>query len=136
MKLLMFHAHEFWFRTTHRVLDSVEEQDCDERVREAVVAFVHAEAEDEEQSSKVLTKMVKNLKWHAGKFGTKNVVLHSFSHLSASSASPEFARQILVDAQKRLQTVGFSTQMTPFGYLHEFSLHVSGESLGRVFKEI
>lgn len=132
----MFYAHEFWFRTTHRVLDSVEELDCDERVREAVVVFVHAEAKDEEQSSKVLTKMVKNLKWHAGKFGTKNVVLHSFSHLSSSSASPVFARQILVDAQNRLQTVGFSTQITPFGYLHEFSLHVSGESLGRVFKEI
>ena len=45
----MFYAHEFWFRTTHRVLDSVEELDCDERVREAVVVFVHAEAEDEEQ---------------------------------------------------------------------------------------
>ena len=132
----MFYAHEFWFRTTHRVLDSVEKLDHDERVKEAVVAFIHAEAEDEAQSSKVLTKMVKNIKWLAGKFNSKNIVLHSFSHLSGSSASPEFARQILVDAQKRLQTVGFTAQMTPFGYLHEFSLHVSGESLGRVFKEI
>lgn len=132
----MFYVHEFWFRTTHRVLDSVEELDHDERVKEAVVAFIHAEAEDEAQSSKVLTKMVKNIKWLAGKFNSKNIVLHSFSHLSGSSASPEFARQILVDAQKRLQTVGFTAQMTPFGYLHEFSVHVSGESLGRVFKEI
>ncbi len=132
--MLMFYAHEFWFRTTHRVLDSVEELDRDETVKKAVIAFIHAEAEDEGQSSKVLTKMVKNVKWLAGKFESKNVVLHSFSHLSGSSASPEFARQILVDAQKRLQTVGFTTQMTPFGYLHEFSLHVSGESLGRVFK--
>lgn len=132
----MFYAHEFWFRTTHRVLDSVEELDCDERIQDAVVVFIHAEVEDEEQSSKVLTKMVKNIKWLAGKFNSKNVVLHSFSHLSGSSASPEFARQILVDAQKRLLTVGFMVQMTPFGFLHEFSLHVSGESLGRVFKEI
>lgn len=129
----MFYAHEFWFRTTHSVLDSVEVLDCDERVKEAVVAFIHAEAEDERQSSKVLTKMVKNVKWLAGKFNSKSVVLHSFSHLSGSSASPEFARRILVDAQKRLQSVGFMTRMTPFGYLHEFSLHVSGESLGRVF---
>ena len=132
----MFYAHEFWFRTTHRVLDSAEELDCDERVTEAVVVFVHAEVEDEKQSSKVLTKMVKNIKWLAGKFNSKNVVLHSFSHLSVSSASPEFARQILVDAQKRLKTTGFTAQMTQFGCLHEFSLHVSGESLGRVFKEI
>ena len=132
----MFYAYEFWFKTTNRVLNSVEELDRDERIQDAVVVFIHAEAEDEEQSSKVLTKMVKNIKWMAGKFNSKNVVLHSFSHLSGSSASPDFARQILVDAQKRLQTVGFTTQMTPFGHLHEFSLHVSGESLGRVFKEI
>ena len=132
--MLMFYAHEFWFRTTHRVLDSVEELDRDETVKEAVVAFIHAEAEDEGRSSKVLTKMVKNVKWLAGKFGSKNVVLHSFAHLSGSSSSPEFARQILGDAQERLQTVGFTAQKTPFGYLHEFSLHVSGESLGRVFK--
>ena len=131
----MFYAHEFWFRTTRRVLDSVEELDCDERIQNAVVVFIHAEADDEEQSAKILTKMVKNIKWLAGKFNSKNIVLHSFSHLSGNSASPDFARQILVDAQKRLQTIGFTTQMTPFGYLHEFSLHVSGESLGRVFKE-
>ena len=118
------------------MLDSVEELDRNERIEDAVVVFIHAEAEDEEQSVKVLTKMVKNIKWLAGKFNSKNVVLHSFSHLSGSRASPEFALQILVDAQKRLHTVGFSTQMTPFGYLHEFSLDVSGEYLGRVFKEI
>lgn len=95
----MFYAHEFWFKTTHRVLDSVEELDLDERVKEAVV-------------------------------------LHSFTHLSGSNASPDFVRQILVDAQKRLKTVGFTTRMTLFGYLHEFSLHVSDESLERVFKKI
>ena len=37
------------------MLDSVGELDRDERVKEAVVVFIHAEAEDEEQSSKVLT---------------------------------------------------------------------------------
>ena len=132
----MFYAHEFWFKTTYRVLNSVEELDRDERIQEAVVVFIHAEAEDEERSSKVLTKMVKNIKWLAGKFNSKNVVLHSFSHLSTSSASPDFAQQLLVDAEARLKTVGFTTQLTPFGYLHEFSLHVSGESLGRVFKAI
>ena len=89
----MFYAHEFWFRTTHSALDSVGELDCNERVQEAVVVFIHAEAEDEERASKVLTKMVKNIKWLAGKFSCKNVVLHSFSHLSTSSASPDFARQ-------------------------------------------
>ena len=100
MKLLMFYAHEFWFKTTHKALDSAVDLDRDERIQETVVVFVHAEAGDEDRTSKVLTKMVKNIKWLAGKFGSKNVVLHSFSHLSTSRASPDFAQQILVDAQK------------------------------------
>lgn len=136
MKLLMFYAPEFWFKTTHKVLDAVEDTACDKQIRDTVVAFVHAEAEDEARRGKVLTKMLKNIKWLAGKLASKNVVLHSFSHLATSKSSSEFARQILIDAKKRLDNAGFSVEMTPFGYLHEFSLHVSGESLGRVFKEI
>lgn len=136
MKLLMFYAHEFWFKTTYKVLDSAEDVERNERIQEAVVVFVHAEAEDEERSGKVLTKIVKNIKWLAGKFSSTSVVLHSFSHLATSKSSPEFAQQILVDAKVRLENTGFTTEITPFGYLHEFSLHVSGESLGRVFKEI
>ncbi len=136
MKLLMFYAHEFWFKTTHKVLDSAEETQSDQRIQDAVVIFVHAEAEDEADSRKILTKMIKNIKWLAGKFASKNIVLHSFSHLAISKSSPEFAHHILIDARKRLENTGFTVEMTPFGYLHEFSLHVSGESLGRVFKEI
>jgi hypothetical protein len=132
----MFYAPEFWFKTTYKVLDTVEDTECEKRIQDTVVAFVHAEAEDEADASKILTKMVKNIKWLAGKFASKNVVLHSFSHLATSKSSPEFAHQILVDAKRRLTNIGFVVEMTPFGYLHEFSLHVSGESLGRVFKEI
>ncbi|MCZ6680129.1 MAG: threonyl-tRNA synthetase editing domain-containing protein [Candidatus Poribacteria bacterium] len=136
MKLLMFYAPEFWFKTTYKVLDTVADTACDQRIRDTVVVFVHAEAEDEARAGKVLTKMVKNIKWLAGKFASKTVVLHSFSHLGMSKSSPEFAHQILIDAGNRLTNTGFTVEMTPFGYLHEFSLHVSGESLGRVFKEI
>jgi hypothetical protein len=136
MKLLMFYAHDFWFKTAEKVLDAAEDTQQDRRVPESVVVFVHAEAEDEERAGKVLTRMVKNIKWLTGKFGSKSVVLHSFSHLATSKSSSEFAHQILIDAKARLENTGFNVELTPFGYLHEFSLHVSGESLGRVFKEI
>ncbi len=136
LKLLMFYAPEFWFKTTYKVLETAEDTECEQRVRDTVVVFVHAEAEDEANASKILTKMVKNIKWLAGKFACKSVVLHSFSHLATSKSSPEFAHQILIDARRRLTHIGFTVEMTPFGYLHEFSLHVTGESLGRVFKEI
>jgi predicted deacetylase len=132
----MFYATEFWYKTTYKALDDAADAACDRKTQNAVVAFVHAEAEDEPQESRVLTKMIKNIKWLAGKFNAKDVVLHSFSHLSTSKSSPEFALRLLTDARERLTNAGYAVEMTPFGYLHEFSLHVSGESLGRVFKAI
>ena len=132
----MFYAPKFWFKTTYKVLDTAEDATCDKCIQDTIVVFVHAEAEDEPRASNVLTKMVKNIKWLAGKFAIKKVVLHSFSHLATSKSSPEFAHRILIDTKNRLANTGFVVDMTPFGYLHEFSLHVSGESLGRVFKEI
>jgi hypothetical protein len=40
------------------------------------------------------------------------------------------------DARQRLETSGYSVTVTPFGYLNEWKLHVAGESLAKVFKEI
>lgn len=83
----------------------------------------------------VLDKFVKNIKWLAGKFETKNVVIHSFNHLSSSKASPEFSEQVIKQASEKLQNAGYTVMCTPFGYFNEFLIHVSGESLAKVFKE-
>ncbi len=56
MKLLMFQAKRFWFRTFQRVLETVEEMEVETQVTDAAVIFCHAEAKDETQQSKVLTK--------------------------------------------------------------------------------
>ena len=61
MKLLMFYAPKFWFKTTYKVLDTVEDATYDKRIQDTIVVFVHAEAEDEPRASNVLTKMVKNI---------------------------------------------------------------------------
>jgi hypothetical protein len=130
MKLLMFYAPAFWFRTYQRVLDDVPEQEIERKIENAVVIFYHAEEEDTERRDSVRKKFIKNIKWLAGKFGTKNVVMHSFNHLSRSKAPPEF------EVRERLETSGFSITETPFGYLNEWKIHVAGESLAKVFKDI
>jgi predicted deacetylase len=136
MKLLMFYAPEFWFRTYQRVLDSVPEEEHERKVENAVVIFYHAEAGDTERRDSVRKKFLKNIKWLAGKFGTKNVVLHSFNHLSTSKAPPEFTSELVSEVRERLETSGFSITETPFGYLNEWKIHVAGESLAKVFKDI
>ncbi len=136
MKVLIFYAPLFWFRTYEKVLDGVPDQDVEKSTENAVVVFYHAEAEDVDKKSNVLTKLVKNIKWLAGKFKTKNVVLHSFNHLSLSKAPPDFTGKLIEDAKNRLTNADFIVSETPFGYLNEWKIHVAGDSLAKVFKKL
>jgi hypothetical protein len=136
MKLLLFYAHRWWFKTASKGLSYVPDIELESEMKETVVIFFHVEKEDEERFKSVLEKFIKNTKWLAGKFTTKNVVLHSFNHLSTSKASPEFSERFLIEAIERLKRSGFNVMNTPFGYFNEFSIHVAGDSLAKVFKEI
>ena len=136
MKIVLFYSPSFWFKTYQKVLEQVDDQDMEANSQHAIVVFYQVEAEDLERRGKVLTKFIKNIKWLAGKFDSKNVVLHSFNHLSGSKAPPDFAEGLVQDARQRLETSGYSVTVTPFGYLNEWKLHVAGESLAKVFKEI
>jgi len=135
MKLLLFYAHKWWFKTASKSLPAVPDNEKEDSLENAVVVFYHVEKEDEEKGKGVLEKLVKNIKWLAGKFGTKHVVIHSFNHLSSSKASPEFSEELINQATERLQNTGYTVMCTPFGYFNEFIIHVGGESLAKVFKE-
>jgi len=135
MKLLMFYAHEWWYKTASKSLPQVPEREREESLQDAAVIFFHSEAQDEAARERVLQKFVKNTKWIAGKFSTKSVVLHSFNHLSSSKSSPEFAETLLEEVKERLQRTGYEVMLTPFGYFNEFKMHVAGDSLAKVFKE-
>ena len=135
MKLLLFQAKRFYWQSFSKTLDDVADQDVSETVENTVVVFLHAEAQDE-ANSKLETKVVKNIKWLANKRGLKNLVLHSFTHLSVSTASPEFAQDLLNRLDERLTNTGYQVWQTPFGYFCEWDLSVFGDSLAKVFKEL
>ena len=135
MKLLLFYAPEFWFRTHSKSIAEAPDDFREGRVEKCIVVFVHAEPKDAEDRTGVLTKTIKNVKWLAGKFDSRAVVLHFFSHLGSETASPEFAQALVAEARARLESVGFAVETTPFGHFCEFRLAVAGESLAKVFKE-
>lgn len=136
MKLLLFYAHSWWFKTSAKSLPQVPDIDTEDSMENTVVVFFHAEKEDEEKGKGLFDKLVKNIKWLAGKFGTKKVVIHSFNHLSSSKASPEFSEQMIKQATEKLRNAGYAVMCTPFGYFNQFKIHVGGESLAKVFKEL
>ena len=136
MKLLMFLAKEFAFRPFEKTLPEAGDGGEEVKVMEAAVIFVHCEPQDELDPSGLETKFVKNVKWLAGKRGFQNIVLHSFTHLSDLSATPQFAEAFIQSAAGRLRNTGYHVACTPFGWVCEWELSVYGESLAKVFKSL
>jgi len=136
MKLLMIFADHFAWNPQIKSLKSAADVRNGNSVDNVIVAFIHAEAEDEEREKSVITKLAKNLKWLSKKLDTKKIVLHSFAHLSNSKASPKFVQKVFEDTEKRLRKVGFEVWQTPFGYFVDLDLTAPGMSLARVFKDI
>ncbi len=138
MRLLCFQAKSFSWRSFEKTLPEVPDRTVDEAVTDALVAFVHVEESDvtEERASSVRRKALKHLKWLANKRQLRTVVLHSFTHLGAASAAPADAEALLDHLSGRLADTGYTTHITPFGYLNEWSIDVYGESLAKVWKEL
>lgn len=132
----MFQARRFWFAPFEKILPEAGDTPEAQEVKEAVVAFVHAEAGDEADPRGLETKLVKNIKWLAGKRGLRRVVLHSFTHLAESKAPPAFAQAFLHSAAERLRRAGHEVTVTPFGWVCEWELGVYGEPLAKVFVSI
>jgi len=135
MKLLLFHMPSFYYKTFAKSVPEAPDIEEEREVLDCIVALIQAEEDDPDKGKKVLDKLIKNIKWVAGKFGTKRAVLHFFSHLSESRADPEYARDLLDRAAERLEGAGYEAYVTPFGYFCEMKMHIGGESLAKVFKE-
>ncbi len=134
MKLLMIYAKKFSYKPTIKVLENAEEVGSGESFENVQVAFIQMEKEDEERIKAVETKLVKNLKWVAGKNKTRHIILHSFAHLSESKADPEFTKELFDSTQIRLENTDYQINQTPFGYFLDLNVDAPGFSLARVFK--
>ena len=137
MKCLMIYCNKFSYLPAIKTID---EADAVESVTvehtKVQTVFIQVEEEDtsEERLKYVETKIVKNLKWVAGKNDTKHVILHSFAHLSESKASPEITKEIFNKVEARLIASGYEVNQTPFGYFLDLKIDAPGFSLARVFK--
>ncbi len=136
MRMLMFMAQRFWWKSFSKTLEQVEDLAVEDAVTDAAVIFMQAEAKDAAARDDVFRKTLKNIKWLANKRDLKRVVLHSFTHLGGENAEPEFAAAFIAELADRLRGTGYQVWITPFGYFNEWELKVYGESLGKVWKEV
>ena len=134
MKLLMIYCTRFAYNPTVKVLEDASDGYEAAEFDNILTAFIQAEAGDEDDLKGVEKKLVKNLKWAAGKNNTKKVMLHSFAHLSDSKASPEFTAELFARAIDRMENADYETYTTPFGYFLDLDIKAPGYSLARLFK--
>jgi hypothetical protein len=130
MKLLMFHAEEFWYKPYWP--DKLEAAKT--TLPASLVVFIHVEEEDKEKPD-VVDKAVGNIRWLSNKNKVGSVALHSFAHLSSSKSDPDTADEITQKIADKLKK-GLNVHVVPSGQFYEFSIHVLGPSLAKVFKEV
>jgi len=136
VKLLLIYCSKFGYKTAVKTLESASAEVLEKTYENVQVAFIQAEAEDMENEKEVEKKLVKNLKWICGKNGTKELILHSFAHLSDSKAEPDFTLELFNRVDARMKNAGYITEQTPFGYFLDLQIDAPGFSLARVFKNI
>lgn len=137
MKVLVIYCDEFGYRPAQKNLDSAAEVQEGARFTDSIVAFIQVEESDEAYDVKSREKkLVNHLKWTARKNNCKNIVLHSFAHLSESKASVEFTKAIFEQAEIRLQNAGYQTAQTPFGYFLDLEIKAPGFSLARIWASL
>lgn len=134
MKLLMMFTDSFSYHPRLKSLEEYETIEKGETIEKAILAFIHAEIQDEEDMKKIETKLVKNLKWAAKKNETNKVILHSFAHLAETKASAEYTKELFDKVEARMKNADYETSQTPFGYFLDLNLNAPGYSLARIFK--
>ena len=136
MKLLTFQARRFAWTPHVRTVEQADEVLDGGEADDAVVVWMHVEAGDVEDESRVFRHCLKHIKWIANKRKMRTIVLHFFAHLGGEGSDPDFARGFIERLGVRLTDTGYDVKLTPFGYFCAWELDVYGDSLAKVFKTI
>lgn len=126
---------EFNYKPISKTLDDFPEVYEEGKFDNVLLAFIHAEEIDEENTKSVENKLLKNLKWSAKKNDTIKIVLHSFAHLAETKADAHITKDIFDKVETRLTNADYEAFQTPFGYFLDIDIKAPGISQARIFKE-
>ena len=134
MRILLWYCTRFSWTPKIKTLENAPVAEAASN-KKAIVAFIHVEPKDTMKGTSAETKLVKNTKWLARKWETKQIVLHSFTHLGERKAEPEKAKALIDNVEKRLSAAGYNACQTPYGYFNDLMIEAPGHALARIYKE-
>jgi len=138
MKILSLHCDYIKFKPIKPALKGAileKEENKEINVKEPLVILTAIEKQDESNKD-ILNEYVKNVLDLSDKVKAQKIVLYPYAHLSSSLSSPDFAKQLLVDAEKELKKKKVDVIRAPFGYYKEFELKCKGHPLAELSRTI
>ncbi len=134
MRIITLHCDYIKFKPLKKALKSADElKDFElKEVKDPLVVLTSVEEGDNDQTIK---ELVKNVKKTADEVKAKNIVLYPYAHLSSHLATPDTAKEYLVEAEAVLKKESFNVIRAPFGYYKEFELKCKGHPLSELSKE-
>ncbi|MBI9033690.1 MAG: hypothetical protein JEZ03_04375 [Bacteroidales bacterium] len=133
MKLLIMYADEFSYDLASKKLENAIANESENNYKDILIAFIHAEEKDELETG-IEQALIKHIKYAAQKNNTSKVLLHSFTHLSESKSTPEFAKQLMATAKTRLESSKYDVVLAPFGFYLNVNIQNPGYQYSRIFR--
>lgn len=139
MKILSLHCDYIKFKPLKPAIKGAtlpKEEEKQIEVKDPLVIMTAVEKQDEDNKA-ILTDYIKNildLKEKIGKI--EKIVLYPYAHLSSSLSNPDFAKQLLIDAEKELKKQKLEVFRAPFGFYKEFELKCKGHPLSELSRSI
>ncbi len=138
MKTLNLHVDYIKWQALKKALKSIpdleEKQKEPQEVKEALVVLTAVEKKDTD-TTKLISKLIEDIKNVSAQINTKNIVLYPYAHLSKDLSSPELAMKTLDEAEKALKKEKFTVHRAPFGYYKTFELKVKGHPLSELSRD-
>lgn len=135
----MLHADYFKYEAVEktRVSEEVDENERWGGVNEPVlVVFACSEKIDERDPTLVAKRTVELVIDIAKQVKVRNIVLHSFAHLSDSLSSPDVAKRVINEMDQMLKSSGYCSSKTPFGWRDSFELRTKSHPVSKVSRKI
>lgn len=135
MRILCIHSDYINFEATKKAIKSAEEiESKPQEMKECLVIFSAVEKEDEADLKSIVNKYVDEIKKVADQVKAKNVVLYPYAHLSNNLSKPDFAVEVLKEAEKILKK-DFEVKRAPFGWYKKFEISCKGHPLSELSRE-
>jgi len=138
MKILSLHCDYIKFKPVKPALKGAKLEKAEEkevRVEEPLVILTAVEKQDESNKD-ILKEYVENVLDLMDKTKAKRIVLYPYAHLSPSLSSPDFAKNLMVEAESELKKKKTEVFRAPFGFYKEFELKCKGHPLAELSRNI